>query len=199
MDPAAGKPWNTPAYPLPTFTFNSTQFWQLHDYARDAGWQWVIGINALVRTAAGSWNSTNFESLLRFVQDNKAAVAGWELSNELDIDNKSVTPQQLALDFVHLRHILSTAGFEGLLIGPDIGVKAPYLRDFCWTLQAQPSSPVIDRATFHHYYGNSAKFNLSDFVNATVCRGDDLEDSARTGRGVVYRRSTWSDGKYWVL
>ncbi len=168
----AGPPFNNPPFPVPTYKFNATAYSLLAEYAADAGWDFVIGANAALRTPANVWNSTNFETLLKFSREQSGrGIFGWELSNEPDLfpeHNFTVPADQLARDFTVLASLVGTASNHSLIIGPDIADKASYLQTWCETLVKLHAQSVVDRVTWHHYYGNSASFTLNDFVSPQV-------------------------------
>ncbi|CAI0415199.1 unnamed protein product [Linum tenue] len=88
---------------------------ELNSFFRKAGAAIVFGLNALNgRTiasdgsAAGAWNSSNAEALIRHTVNKKFTIFGWELGNELSGSGigTSVAPDQYASDITNLHDIV---------------------------------------------------------------------------------------------
>ena len=211
-----------PAPPQHHQTLNSTEFDALVDFAKAANWDLIFGADLLDRTASGNkWNSTNFESLLRYVAAKGYTLAGWELGNEPDLKcvdatgigfschhplpnytkpfSQAVTPSQLAADFAHFRQVLEASGVGGRVIGPDTATSittfaAPFF---------DAAKPNLDVFTYHFYYGpgSSRPHGLAPADFYTPSTLDRYLKEATEARGVVHNgtATTASSGpELWV-
>ena len=61
------------------FTMNTSQWDAVNMFVQAAGWDFIFGLNVLLR-ANGSWNSTNAEELLTYTTS-KGYKVNWELGN----------------------------------------------------------------------------------------------------------------------
>jgi len=65
------------------FTMNTSQWDAVNVFVEAAGWDFIFGLNVLLR-ANGSWNSTNAEELLTYTTS-KSYKVNWELGNGMDV------------------------------------------------------------------------------------------------------------------
>jgi len=61
------------------FTMNTSQWDAVNMFVQAAGWDFIFGLNVLLRVN-GSWNSTNAEELLTYTTS-KGYKVNWELGN----------------------------------------------------------------------------------------------------------------------
>ena len=61
------------------FTMNTSQWDAVNMFVEAAGWDFIFGLNVLLRVN-GSWNSTNAEELLTYTTS-KGYKVNWELGN----------------------------------------------------------------------------------------------------------------------
>jgi len=61
------------------FTMNTSQWDAVNMFVQEAGWDFIFGLNVLLRVN-GSWNSTNAEELLTYTTS-KGYKVNWELGN----------------------------------------------------------------------------------------------------------------------
>ncbi|XP_069557112.1 heparanase isoform X2 [Brachyistius frenatus] len=144
----------------------------LHSFANCSGFDLIFGLNALLRTADNSWNSSNAGSLLKYCESRRYQMS-WELGNEPNSYEKKagvrVDGYQLGLDFTHLRKMMSQSKlYRGAgLYGPDVGQPKDHRTDI---LQGflQSGADAVDAYTWHHYYVNGRDTSLEDFLDPEV-------------------------------
>ncbi|XP_023258388.1 heparanase-like, partial [Seriola lalandi dorsalis] len=128
----------------------------LHAFANCSGLDLIFGLNALLRTADNSWNSSNARSLLQYCQSRRYRM-NWELGNEPNSYEKKagvrVDGVQLGLDFTRLREMMSESKLyqDAGLYGPDVG---------------QPREHRVD--ILEGYYVNGRDTSLDDFLDPEV-------------------------------
>ena len=64
---------------IPDLPFNTSEWDAVNVFAETVGWDFIFGLNALLRVN-GSWNSTNAEELLTYTMS-KGYKVNWELGN----------------------------------------------------------------------------------------------------------------------
>ncbi|KAM4719975.1 heparanase isoform 1-T1 [Anableps anableps] len=166
----------------------------LHSFSSCSGLDLIFGLNALLRTADNSWNSSNARSLLQYCESKQYKMS-WELGNEPNSYEKKagirVDGYQLGLDFIHLRKMMSefkvyqNAG----LYGPDVGQPQDHRVDLLESF-LQSGAEAIDTCTWHHYYVNGKDTSLEDFLNPEV-----LDTLALKTNKVLERVNQESPGK----
>jgi len=137
----------------------------------------LFGLNVLLRNG-DDWDSDNAKKLLDY---NKqiGLKSDFQLGNEpnsfLHVFNFSVSPEQLSVDFYHLRNMLNSDHYyaPSLLVGPDVtnpklcndneSPSLAYLDAFL-----RDSHHILDAATWHQYYLSGATAHLTDFINFDV-------------------------------
>ena len=62
------------------FTMNTTQWDAVNMFVEAVGWEFIFGLNALLRASNGSWNGTNAEELMTYTTS-KGYKVNWELGN----------------------------------------------------------------------------------------------------------------------
>ena len=67
---------------IPDLPFNTSEWDAVNVFAETVGWDFIFGLNALLRVN-GSWNSTNAEELLTYTMS-KGYRVNWELGNGKD-------------------------------------------------------------------------------------------------------------------
>uniref|UniRef100_A0A3P9PBD6 Heparanase n=1 Tax=Poecilia reticulata TaxID=8081 RepID=A0A3P9PBD6_POERE len=157
----------------------------LHSFSSCCSLDLIFGLNALLRTADNSWNSSNARSLLRYC-DSKQYEMSWELGNEPNSFEKKagirVDGNQLGVDFTHLRKMMSEFKLyrDAGLFGPDVGQPRDRRADLL-----ERSAPDVDL-----YYVNGRDTSLQDFLDPEV-----LDTLALKTNEVLKRVQQESPGK----
>ncbi|GAA6229317.1 heparanase [Lates japonicus] len=144
----------------------------LHSFTNCSGMDLIFGLNALLRTADNTWNSSNARSLLQYCESRRYTMS-WELGNEPNSYEKKagirVDGNQLGQDFTHLREILSESKFyhNAGLYGPDVGQPRDHRIDILGGF-LQSGAEAVDACTWHHYYVNGRDTSLEDFLDPEV-------------------------------
>ncbi|XP_028274207.1 heparanase [Parambassis ranga] len=144
----------------------------LHAFSNCSGLELIFGLNALLRTADNSWNSSNARSLLQYCESRGYRMS-WELGNEPNSYEKKagvrVDGDQLGLDFTRLRDMMSESKLyrDAGLYGPDVGQPRDHRVDLLEGF-LQSGAHAIDACTWHHYYVNGRDTSLEDFVDPEV-------------------------------
>eukprot|EP00042_Codosiga_hollandica_P038172 m.307979 g.307979 ORF g.307979 m.307979 type:complete len:480 (+) comp55324_c0_seq24:28-1467(+) len=152
-----------------TTILNCSQWLAITRFAQLAGVDLMFTVNVATRTSEGAWNSSNFEQLYRFTQEQGLQVVAWELGNEPnDLEaavGVYVTPQQMAADYATLRTIVGTAAIMGPATSND-EAAFEYLCQFAQSVKQY--TDALSVFTYHHYYGPGPGLNISYFYNVTV-------------------------------
>ncbi|XP_062339919.1 heparanase [Osmerus eperlanus] len=144
----------------------------LFSFTNCSGLDLIFGLNALLRTAGNSWDSSNAKSLLQFCESRQYPMA-WELGNEPNSYEKKagirLDGYQLGQDFLKLREILreSKLYHNTGLYGPDISQPRDHRRDLLEGF-LESGAEAIDACTWHHYYVNGRDTSLEDFLDPQV-------------------------------
>ncbi|KAM6984590.1 heparanase [Aplochiton taeniatus] len=144
----------------------------LYSFSNCSGLDLIFGLNALLRTARNSWNSSNAESLLQYCESKQYKMS-WELGNEPNsFEKKSgirVDGYQLGKDFGDLRKILQASKLyqNSGVYGPDISQPRDHRRDLLEGF-LESGAQAIDACTWHHYYVNGRDTSLEDFLDPQV-------------------------------
>ncbi|XP_056260441.1 heparanase isoform X3 [Seriola aureovittata] len=144
----------------------------LHAFANCSGLDLIFGLNALLRTADNSWNSSNARSLLQYCQSRRYRM-NWELGNEPNSYEKKagvrVDGVQLGLDFTRLREMMSESKLyqDAGLYGPDVGQPREHRVDILEGF-LKTGAEAVDACTWHHYYVNGRDTSLDDFLDPEV-------------------------------
>ena len=156
-------------------TLNMTQLFTLTNFARSNNWKLVFGLNAQQRFVNNTWNPQNARDLMLKIINSGTddLIYGYELGNEPDLydrhsDFMNVSAEQLSKDFITLYHLIHDdvykhANYSPFIWGCDIAYQFEYFQSFLSNLSSSPST--LQASTWHHYYGNGATWNLSDFIN----------------------------------
>ncbi|XP_061589496.1 heparanase isoform X2 [Cololabis saira] len=166
----------------------------LHSFSSCSGLDLIFGLNALLRTADNSWNSSNADMLLRYCQARRYRL-DWELGNEPNSFEKKagirVDGYQLGLDFTHLRKMMSESELyrDAGLYGPDVGQPRDHRADILEGF-LQSGADAVDALTWHHYYVNGRDTSLEDFLDPEV-----LDTLALKTNEVMERVKEASPGK----
>ncbi|KAK2818535.1 hypothetical protein Q5P01_024096 [Channa striata] len=152
------------------FTENTVDL--LNSFSNCSGMDLIFGLNALLRTADNSWNSSNARSLLQYCESRGYRMS-WELGNEPNSFEKKagirVDGSQLGRDFTRLRDLMSESKFyqNAGLYGPDVGQPRDHRTDIL-TGFLQTGAEAIDACTWHHYYVSGRDASLEDFLDPDV-------------------------------
>lgn len=159
---------------LPNITLKASDWLKLNKLANNTNMEIFYGLNALLRSRNGTWDSRNAETMIKFSNDNRLKV-NWELGNEPNSFrhkfNEAVNATQLAKDFATLRKILNKySNYKySLLVGPDVTrpqhnpESQIYLETFIKT-----GSASINKITWHQYYLNGHNTSTKDFLDPKV-------------------------------
>nr|XP_061782806.1 heparanase [Nerophis lumbriciformis] len=157
---------------FPQFEFTEVTLDLLHAFANNSGLDLIFGLNALLRNADNTWNSSNARSLLDYCQSKRYRVS-WELGNEPNSFEKKagirVDGVQLGEDFVRLREIMSQSAWyrRAGLYGPDVGQPRHRTVDLLDGF-LRNGSHAVDACTWHHYYVNGRDTSLDDFLDPKI-------------------------------
>ncbi|XP_057686572.1 heparanase [Corythoichthys intestinalis] len=174
--------------------FTETTLDELHDFANATGLDLVFGLNALLRSADGSWNSSNARQLLRYCEERRYRLS-WELGNEPNSFEKKaglrVSGEQLGEDFKCLRDMMSQSPWHrhAGLFGPDVGQPRGHGPDLLDGF-LRSGADAIDACTWHHYYVNGRDTSLDDFLDPKV-----LDSLALKIKQIVQEVKRLSPGK----
>ncbi|XP_030291576.1 heparanase-like isoform X1 [Sparus aurata] len=144
----------------------------LHSFSSCSGMDLIFGLNALLRTADNTWNSSNARSLLQYCESKQYRMS-WELGNEPNSYEKKagirVDGYQLGQDFTRLREMMSESKLyrDAGLFGPDVGQPRDHRVDILEGF-LQTGSGAVDACTWHHYYVNGRDTSLEDFLDPEV-------------------------------
>ncbi|KAM9338732.1 heparanase [Symphorus nematophorus] len=144
----------------------------LHSFTNCSGMDLIFGLNALLRTADNTWNSSNARSLLQYCESRQYRM-DWELGNEPNSYEKKagirVDGHQLGQDFTRLREMMSESKFyhSARLYGPDVGQPRDHRTDILEGF-LQSGADAVDACTWHHYYVNGRDTSLEDFLDPQV-------------------------------
>ncbi|CAK6983420.1 heparanase-like [Scomber scombrus] len=144
----------------------------LHSFTNCSGMDLIFGLNALLRTADNSWNSSNARTLMQYCESRQYNMS-WELGNEPNSFEKKagirVDGYQLGLDFTRLREMMSESKLyqNAGLYGPDVGQPRDHRVDLLEGF-LQSGADAVDACTWHHYYVNGRDTSLEDFLDPEV-------------------------------
>ncbi|XP_071328200.1 heparanase isoform X1 [Trachinotus anak] len=144
----------------------------LHSFTNCSGLDLIFGLNALLRTADNSWNSSNARSLLQYCESRQYRMS-WELGNEPNSYEKKagvrVDGYQLGQDFTRLRDMMSESKLyqDAGLYGPDVGQPRDHRIDILEGF-LQTGAEAVNAITWHHYYVNGRDTSLEDFLDPEV-------------------------------
>ncbi|XP_078127872.1 heparanase isoform X2 [Sander vitreus] len=144
----------------------------LHSFSSCSGMDLIFGLNALLRNADNSWNSSNARSLLQYCESRGYRI-NWELGNEPNSYEKKagirVDGHQLGKDFTRLREMMSQSKlYRGAgLFGPDVGQPRDRRTDLLDGF-LQSGAKAVDACTWHHYYVNGRDTSLEDFLDPEI-------------------------------
>ncbi|XP_068430259.1 heparanase [Clinocottus analis] len=144
----------------------------LHSFTNCSGMDLIFGLNALLRTANNTWNSSNAASLLQYCESRRYQMS-WELGNEPNSYEKKagirVDGNQLGRDFTRLREMMSRSKCyrHARLLGPDVGQPRDHRVDLLEGF-LQTGAEAVDACTWHHYYVNGRDTSLEDFIDPEI-------------------------------
>ncbi|XP_061886877.1 heparanase [Entelurus aequoreus] len=157
---------------FPQIEFTEVTLDLLHAFANNSGLDLIFGLNALLRNADNTWNSSNARSLLGYCQSKRYRVS-WELGNEPNSFEKKagirVDGVQLGEDFARLREMMSQSAWyrRAGLYGPDVGQPRHRTVDLLDRF-LRSGSHAVDACTWHHYYVNGRDTSLDDFLDPKI-------------------------------
>ncbi|XP_054613566.1 heparanase [Dunckerocampus dactyliophorus] len=157
---------------FPQIKFTEVTLDILHSFANSSGLDLIFGLNALLRNADNTWNSSNARSLLRYCEAKRYRMS-WELGNEPNSFEKKaglrVDGFQLGQDFSRLREMMSQSPWyrRAGLYGPDVGQPRRRATDLLDGF-LRSGADAVDSCTWHHYYVNGRDTSLDDFLDPKV-------------------------------
>ncbi|GAB4828215.1 hypothetical protein Ancab_035129 [Ancistrocladus abbreviatus] len=132
---------------------------ELNSFFKKSGAVVIFGLNALAGrnvqldgSAAGAWDPSNAESLIRYTVENDYTIHGWELGNELSGNGVGarVTADQYASDLIYLHNIVEdiykNKESKPLILAPGGFFDAGWFREF---INKTPNA--LDVVTHHIY------------------------------------------------
>eukprot|EP01084_Bolivina_argentea_P202337 345733_1 len=190
---------------------NKTEFITLNNWVNDIGFELVFGLNSLIRTKNGAWNSSNAQQLFDYIYNkngnNDITNIHFELGNEPDIYEKKYNyappnGTQLYNDFMTLSNVLSTYDKrnQSKIYGIDVttgtdGDNGFYLyEEFVSNFNSNKPIPKFEAFTFHHYYGVNLSYN--DFINVTLM--DTMIDIAQKFYNTKMRYNVTKNIPLWI-
>jgi hypothetical protein len=174
-------------------TMTAHDFDLLYGYfVEQGGLELIFGLDDLNSrdSVTKAWNSSNTEALLDYFSAKNYTFAALELGNEPDLDARkglNISAAQLSADFDVLQDMLKRRQSAIPVFGPDIAFSASYLADFVRN-QSVSTQGKVNAVTVHHYYGNSADFNLADFLSVKT-----LDSLKQTLQGLVDAKAALGD------
>ncbi|XP_063988743.1 heparanase-like [Diachasmimorpha longicaudata] len=159
---------------ISNFTLTDTDYLSIYDFTRKAGLRMLFDLNVLIRTPDNQWHDSNARKIITFSKGQEMEI-DWQLGNEPNSFNfvfgRGVPAAQLGKDYIHLRTLLNTLGYESsILVGPeanhigdpdDKGVH--YATEFL-----ENDGQSVDFATWHQYYLNGREAKVMDFISPAV-------------------------------
>lgn len=132
---------------------------QLNTFFKETGANIIFGLNALAGktiqadgSAAGPWDSTNAEYLMRYTVKKNYTMYAWELGNELSGSGigTRVAASQYAFDTRTLANIVQEI-YEGIEVKPRIIAPGGFF-DANWFKEFVDRTPEILDVITHHIY-----------------------------------------------
>lgn len=149
-------------------TLTESQTDDLFAFATSAGLDVILGLNAGpgTRNQDGTWNSSNSDTLMDYVEGKQYAVAAWELGNEPGLmpnfhSNFEVPPAQLADDHIQFSNGLGDSGV--LFVGPD-DAFAPVVGNVSLTTDAENNLDAFYPQAFLDAMAPGAHIRTSGFL-----------------------------------
>ena len=186
-------PLTPPEYqpPAPKTLMSKAQWMRILAFGDSANISILFALNDLLRrdgpSGASVWDSTAASELINATRSHPSV--SWELANEPDLFHYAfnisdhsifpVSPEQLVEDHERLRELLGPRGF---VAGPDVANSGysggrRYWREFWGNVSrsgrrlhssGRETSPLLNAATWHHYYGNGKTATTADTHSARV-------------------------------
>ncbi|KAK2575304.1 hypothetical protein KPH14_008153 [Odynerus spinipes] len=158
---------------ISNFTITDADFESLYKFTIKSELRMIFDLNVLIRYPNGSWNDANAKDIILFAKGHDMDL-DWQLGNEPNsfhhVFNVTITAEQLAKDYFHLRNLLNQAGYiQSFLVGPeanhigDLNQGESYVETFL-----EKDKDSIDYVTWHQYYLNGHKAQAKDFVNLST-------------------------------
>ncbi|CAG5125239.1 unnamed protein product [Candidula unifasciata] len=157
------------------FTVTARQWDLFVSFLRKAGLDLLFNVNNLMWTKDGSWDPSNADKLLNYSSAKGVQIPYFQLGNEPSSYQRNFyinrSPQKLVQDYRTLKNLLAKyplyAGSK--LNGPDVANVATsykarvYLQEFV----AAGANDIVDELSIHHYYMDSRKARMEDFISPT--------------------------------
>ena len=158
---------------------NVTQFQQLTNFAKLTGNKFIFGHMLQYRFNNNTFDPSNSINLFNNIKSNglSSDIFAFELGNEPNVYSDSygqenkyqlITPQQNAMDMITFKTSFDLFGFNNIQIwGCDAthGGLDNYLSPYIQTLNQSSTKSVINKITWHHYYGDGNDWKVNDFIN----------------------------------
>uniref|UniRef100_A0A1B6HW10 Heparanase n=1 Tax=Homalodisca liturata TaxID=320908 RepID=A0A1B6HW10_9HEMI len=162
-----------------TFNMSDKKWTEIYRFAELSGFRILFDLNVLLRNGS-RWDSSNAKSLLDF-SASKGYKVDWQLGNEPNAFqhnfNETVSPFQLAKDFITLRNLLNSYPKyqKALVVGPDVTSPHSSLQEVTMPaekflhkfMKSGSVSQPVDAVAWHHYYLHR-NASLSDVLSPGV-------------------------------
>ncbi|KAG8248074.1 hypothetical protein J6590_048393 [Homalodisca vitripennis] len=162
-----------------TFNMSDKKWTEIYRFAELSGFRVLFDLNVLLRNGS-RWDSSNAKSLLDF-SASKGYKVDWQLGNEPNAFqhnfNETVSPFQLAKDFITLRNLLNSYPKyqKALVVGPDVTSPHSSLQEVTMPaekflhkfMKSGSVSQPVDAVAWHHYYLHR-NASLSDVLSPGV-------------------------------
>ncbi|ESO97017.1 hypothetical protein LOTGIDRAFT_231761 [Lottia gigantea] len=156
------------------FTMTPYDWDLLNIFAMESGWDLIFDFNVFLRKN-GQWDPTNAIELLKYTIQQGYKPAGYELGNEPNSlfhkFNFSIPAPEMAEYFSILKQTLDSLPALGkpIIVGPDTtAMRHKSAREYFIKFLESGGGDIVDIASFHHYYLNSATATVAEFHEAKV-------------------------------
>lgn len=156
---------------ISNFTISGADLLAVYDFAKKSKLRMIFDLNVLLKNPDGSWNDINAQKIIAFAK-NQGMELDWQLGNEPNsfkhVFNVTITANELAKNYDHLRQLLDEAGYvNSILVGPEVnhvGEQSRMGEEYA-EIFLKSQSKVVKFVTWHQYYLNGREATVKDFVN----------------------------------
>ncbi|KAI4503009.1 hypothetical protein M0802_002053 [Mischocyttarus mexicanus] len=158
---------------ISNFTITDKDFQSLYKFTVESELRMLFDLNVLIRYPNGSWDDTNAQDIISFAKVSDMDL-DWQLGNEPNsfyhVFNRTITAEQLAIDYIQLRNLLNQKGYqESLLVGPEVNhIKKSDKGQSYVTIFMKNDKDSINYVTWHQYYLNGRDAEVKDFINPST-------------------------------
>ncbi|XP_029166615.1 heparanase-like [Nylanderia fulva] len=156
---------------ISNFTISGADLLAIYNFTEKSKLRMIFDLNVLLRNSDGSWNDTNAQKIITFAK-NQGLELDWQLGNEPNsfkhVFNVTISANELAKNYDHLRRLLDEAGYDdSILVGPEVnhvGERNRMGEEYA-ELFLKSQSSTVNYVTWHQYYLNGREATVQDFVN----------------------------------